>query len=77
MRTQQKTICVDFENLHFGTFPDIGETNWKEINRLIQLMAEEYCLCLVTRRTGKMLEEAKLWCLNRRLRFKAGIKPGL
>ena len=65
-----KTVEVEFESLHFGTFPEIGETNWEEVHRLINLMTEGFRLSLKTKRTGKQLDEALIWCLNRRLRFR-------
>ena len=67
-----KTIAVDFDGcLCTRKWPDIGEPNWKAINKLIARQAEGYKLILWTCREGKQLEEAVAWCRNHYLRFDA------
>ena len=61
---------MEFDSLHFGTFPETGEENSDEIHRLISLMADGFRISLKTKHTGKQLEDVLMWCLNRRLRIK-------
>lgn len=66
-----KMIEVQYDALRNNNkSPEESEENWHLINHLIILMAEGYQLSFATDLTGEELEEALLWCLNRRLRFK-------
>jgi len=65
-----KMIEVQYDALRNSVLSETGEENWQEINRLISLMAEGFQLSLKSVLSGEELEDALLWCLNRRLRFK-------
>ena len=65
-------IAVDFDGtLCENRWPEIGQENRHVINQLIRHQADGDKIILWTCRSGQMLDDAILWCLNRGLRFNA------
>jgi len=65
-------IAVDFDGtLCENRWPDIGQENRHIINQLIRHQAQGGKVILWTCRSGQLLDDAILWCLNRGLRFDA------
>lgn len=72
MSDYPKTIAVDFDGcLCTGKWPDIGDPNWEAIHELIRRRACGDKVILWTCRTGKQLDDAVAWCMNRGLKFDA------
>lgn len=72
MSDYPKTIAVDFDGcLCVKKWPDIGEPNWKAIHELIRRRACGDKVILWTCRSGKQLDDAVAWCMNRGLQFDA------
>lgn len=67
-----KVIAVDFDGtLCKNRWPNIGEAYNEVINECIRRQAEGDKIILWTCRSGALLDDALLWCLNRGLKFDA------
>lgn len=67
-----KVIAVDFDGtLCKDRWPNIGEPYGEVINECIRRQADGDKIILWTCRSGALLDDALLWCLNRGLRFDA------
>ena len=65
-------IAVDFDGtLCSNAWPEIGEPNWPIIRELIRRQADGASIVLWTCRTGQLLGEAVIWCLNHGIKFNA------
>lgn len=67
-----KIIAVDFDGtLCKDRWPNIGEPYGEVINECIRRQADGDKIILWTCRSGALLDDALLWCLNRGLKFDA------
>lgn len=67
-----KVIAVDFDGtLCKDRWPNIGEPYGEVINECIRRQADGDKIILWTCRSGALLDDALLWCLNRGLKFDA------
>lgn len=67
-----KIIALDFDGtLVKNKFPEIGEINPHVWQAALRAQAEGIKLILWTSRTGKVLDDAVEFCMNRGLRFDA------
>lgn len=67
-----KIIAVDFDGtLCKEKWPNIGEPYGEVINECIRRQADGDKIILWTCRSGALLDDALLWCLNRGLKFDA------
>ena len=68
----QYVIAVDFDGtLCENRWPEIGEPNRQVIRELIRRQANGAAIILWTCRTGKLLDDAVLWCANHRIKIDA------
>lgn len=67
-----KVIAVDFDGtLCKDRWPNIGKPYGEVINECIRRQADGDKIILWTCRSGALLDDALLWCLNRGLKFDA------